>query len=69
MRWQEKAGYRIPNMNNLKGRKGRRILEEIRNLPAPDFAPLQKEVDVYVAKIVEERNNNNLVKRLEKKKK
>ena len=69
MRWQEKAGYRIPNINNLKGRKGRRILEEIRNLPTHDFAPLQKEVDVYVAKIVEERNNNNLVKRLEKRKK
>ena len=58
MRWQEKAGYRVPNMNNLKGRKGRRILEEIRNLPAPDFAPLQEEVDAYVAKIVEDRRKD-----------
>ena len=57
MRWQEKAGYKVPNMNILRGIKGRRVLKDIITTPAPDMTKLQEEVDEYVKNIAKERKN------------
>ena len=59
MRWQEKAGYRIPQINNLRGKKGRKFLEAIRNLPPSDFTELKKKVDKYVQDALEKREINS----------
>lgn len=47
--------YRIPKTNNVKGKKGRKLIEFVRNLPDPDTKKLQKNVDVYVKKAIEAR--------------
>ena len=55
MRWQELEGYRIPNMNNLKGRKGRKIMREIKKLEPVPNEKLRKNIEKYLESV-----NSNL---------
>ena len=47
--------YSRPNMNNLKGKKGRAVLEEIRNMKAPSYDDIKGEADECMERIKKKR--------------
>ena len=47
--------YGRPNMNNLKGKKGRAVLEEIRNMKAPSYDDIKGEADECMERIKKKR--------------
>ena len=47
--------YRRPNMNNLRGKKGRAVLEEIRNMPAPSYDDIRREAEACMEQIKKKR--------------
>lgn len=49
--------YYRPNMNNLKGKVGRAVLEEIRSAKEPDWDSVKKEADECLARILARRSN------------
>lgn len=49
--------YGKPNMNNLKGKKGRAVLAEIRSMKAPSTEEIRREADVYMKQILAKRKN------------
>ena len=51
--------YRRPNMNNLRGKKGRAVLEEIRNMKAPSYDDLKREADDCMEQIIKKRQQEN----------
>ena len=51
--------YSKPNMNNMRGKRGRQILEEIRNSPRVSMDKLENEVDNYVREIARIRQTKN----------
>ena len=46
-----------PNMNNLKGKKGKAVLAEIRSMKAPSTEAIRREADVYMKQILTKREN------------
>lgn len=50
--------YRKPNLNNMRGKKGRQLLEDIRQLPVRSMDNLTREVDQYVHEIAKQRKHD-----------
>lgn len=46
-----------PNMNNLKGKKGRAILTQLRNLQPASTEEMEKEADECMRRILAKRQN------------
>ena len=55
--------YRRPNMNNLRGKKGREILAEIRNMKPAPIDELRKEAEFYMNIILKKREEREELKR------
>lgn len=49
--------YLKPNMNNLKGKKGRAIMDEIRKLKPASHDTVRKEADECMERILAKRKN------------
>ena len=54
-----KRRYGRPNMNNLRGKKGRAVLEEIRNMEAPSYDDLKREADDCMVQIKKKRKQED----------
>lgn len=48
--------YYKPNMNNLKGKQGKRIIEEIRKLPVSSIDDIRAESHSYIEKALTKKN-------------
>lgn len=46
-----------PNMNNLKGKVGKSVLEQIRSSKKPSLDSVKKEADECIARILANREN------------
>ena len=66
MRWQEYAGYRIPRVNRVRGKKGKALIQFVKNLPDPDTEGLQEKVDRYIQNALEARKNGATKKLVKK---
>lgn len=53
----QKNKYVKPNMTNLKGKKGRAVLAEIRNMKATPMDDVRKDADECMKRIIERRKN------------
>ena len=51
------ARYVKPNMTNLKGKKGKAILAEIRNMKAKPMDDIRREADECMSNILARRQN------------
>lgn len=49
--------YMKPNMTNLKGKKGRAIIEEIRNAEIKSMDDIKRDADACMNRILARRNN------------
>lgn len=49
--------YIKPNMTNLKGRRGKAILSEIRNMKAKPMDDVRREADACIDRILARRTN------------
>lgn len=49
--------YVKPNMTNLKGKRGRAILDEIRNMKAKPMDDIRWDADECINRILARRNN------------
>ena len=49
--------YKRPLLINLKGKKGKRLLEFVRNLPEPNRAELEEQVEKYIQHNLRAREN------------
>ena len=49
--------YWKPNMNNLRGKKGREIMAQLRNMQKPSTHELEQEANAYMEKILARRQN------------
>ena len=49
--------YAKPNMTNLKGKKGKAVLKEIRNMRATPMDDVKREADECIARILARRQN------------
>lgn len=52
-----RTAYFKPNMNNLKGKLGRSILDEIRTAKKPNLDHVKKEADECIERILARRTN------------
>ena len=52
------AVYRKPNLNNMRGKRGRQLLADIRNLPVHSMDNLTREVDQYVHEMAKLRKHD-----------
>lgn len=51
--------YVKPNITNLKGRRGRAILAEIRNMKAKPMDDIRRDADACMDRILARRNNGD----------
>ena len=55
--------YWKPNMNNLKGKKGREILSQLRSMQAPSTEQLEDEAKKYMEKILAKRRDEETARK------
>lgn len=51
------VAYIKPNMNNLKGRRGKAVLSEIRNAKAPKMDDVRKDADACMKRLLATREH------------
>lgn len=54
---KEKHSYHKPNMNNLKGKKGKAVLANIREMKATSLEDVRKAADECIKRILDRRRN------------
>ena len=54
--------YWKPNMNNLKGKKGREIMAQLRNMQKPSTHELEQETNAYMEKILASRQHEKITR-------
>lgn len=55
---QRGTRYLKPNLNNLRGKRGKRLLKFIYNLPAPQTEELSKNVEKYITDALSRRHDD-----------
>ena len=56
-------GYWKPNMNNLKGKKGRQILLQLRNMQSPSTEKLENEAKKCMDRILAQRRDGEITRK------
>lgn len=56
-------GYWKPNMNNLKGKKGRQILSQLRNMQSPSTEKLENEAKDCMDRILAKRRGGEITRK------